>query len=84
MRALATRFGYMVTQGGKPLGIGSRLPDFEHSPLHPRRYPRATGCLGCLTLNLSGRQEALGGTAERFGGPVHSRGLFGGLLTLKT
>ncbi len=49
MRALATSFGYIVTQGGKPLGIGRYLPDFGHSPLHPRRYPRATGCLACLT-----------------------------------
>jgi hypothetical protein len=46
----------MVTQGGKPLGIGSRLPDFEHSPLHPRRYPCATGCLGCLTLQIRSGQ----------------------------
>jgi hypothetical protein len=59
MRALATRFGYMVTQGGQPPRIGRYLPDFGHSPLHPRRYPRATGCLACLTLQIRSGKDSL-------------------------
>jgi hypothetical protein len=55
--------GYSVTQGGKPHAIGTRLPDFDHASLYPKRYGVASGCLVRLALPLSGRQGACGGAA---------------------